>query len=199
MTSAELLKVVGVLTKDPDNEVYTEDIVYTMLSAAQDAIVSAIHPSYLRRLIISYDRSDIPSPGKFILEDDFYRPVYFERISDKVEVEYIELDQKGRLRNKLEGGTDYRPVWVMFEESGVMFGQVIVDTYPFSGRQYYIRKPPPITYTIDPIISGLDNLLILYFKHLFHLAEGQPELAGIALKSFEDFIMTYNERAKVLK
>lgn len=200
MTSSELLKLAGVLTKDPDNNVYTEDVVFPMFTAAQDAIAASIHPSYLRVLRKTVTYTNISDPGDFTLPGDFLRPLYLERLNDGVPIEYIEVEYKGILRNKIEGGTDLRPKWFMYSDgSGQMTGRVLVDTYPISMKQYYIRKPSAITMHNDPVLTGLDNLLILYFKHLFHLAEGQAELAGIVLKSFEDFIVMYNERAKVMK
>lgn len=192
MTTAQLLALAGVLAKDPSNDVYTATIVYSMFTAAQEAIATSLHHSYLRQLKSKEARASIATPGTYDLETDFLRPCYIERDSDGVEVEFLELESKGLLQNANEGGTDRRPRWIMYNDSGTMKAQILVDTYPFTGTEYYIKRPPTIGASQEPVIIGFDNLMIIYFKHLFHLAEGQAELAAIALKEFDDMVNNYN-------
>lgn len=196
MTTAQLLALAGVITKDPGHAEYSSTIKYSMLSAAQEAIATFLHHSYLRQLKTKVARTSIATPGSFNLESDFLRPAYFERDSDEVEVEFMDIETKGSLQNSIEGGTDTRPRWIMYDSSGTLKGQILVDSYPFTGSQWYIRRPPVLSASQEPLIVGFDNLLLLYFKHLFHLTEGQAELAAIALKSFQEYVASYNQERR---
>jgi hypothetical protein len=196
MTIAQLLALAGVISKDPNHVKYSDTIKYSMLTASQEALASSLHYSYLRQIVAKKAREAIVDPGSFTLETDFLRPAYIERDSDNVEVEFLDIQQKGKLQNTMEGGDDNRPRWIMYDDAGTVKAQILVTTYPFTGTEWYIKRPPVLASGQEPVIVGFDNLLILYFKHLFHLVEGQSELAAISLKSFQDIVNDYNERKR---
>jgi len=196
MTTAELLTLAGVITKDPSNATYTAAVVYDMFQAAQEAIARLLHYSYLRELKTKVARTSIADPGTFTMNSDFLRPAYFEKTTGLVPVKFIDIEEKHLLQNSINGGNDTQPVWILYDDAGTLKGQILVETYPFTGTQWYIKKPTAIGAGQDPEIIGFDNLLLLYFKHLFHLAEGQVELATLAFQSFKDEITDLNSKVR---
>jgi hypothetical protein len=196
MTTAQLLTLAGVFTKDAGNDVYTASVVYTMFTAAQEAVARLLHYSYLKELKTQVARSAVANPGTYSMNADFLRPAYFERDSDLVPVKFLEIENKHLLQNSINGGDDTQPVWILYDVAGTLTGQILVTTYPFTGTQWYIKKPAEIGVAQDPQIVGFDNLLLMYFKHLFHLAEGQVEEASLAFQSFKDTINDLNEKMR---
>ena len=196
MTIAQLLALGRVICKHPNHAKYVNTIKYSMFTAAQEAIANSLHYSYLRQLKTKVARASIATPGTYTLNTDFLRPAYLERDSDDVEVEFLEIEDKGLLQNALEGGTDNRPRWIMYDDAGTMKGQILVTTYAFTGTHWYIKRPPTLSASQEPLIVGFDNLLLIYFKHLFHLIEGQTELSAITLKEFQDTIADYNQKRR---
>jgi hypothetical protein len=196
MTTAELLTLAGVFTKDPSNATYTAAVIYDMFTAAQEAIARLLHHSYLKELKTKVARAAVATPGTFTMNSDFLRPAYCERDSDGKPITFLEIEDKGYIFNDLNGGTDTEPVWILYDDAGTLKGQILLDTYPVTATQWYIKKPTAIGAGVDPSIIGFDNLFLLYFKHLFHLAEGQMELSSLAFQSFKDEINDLNEKLR---
>lgn len=187
MSSAVLIDLAGVITKDPNHNKYTSVQKYRMLSAGQEAIVTLVDIEYLDNLKKLKTHTTIASPGTFSLESDYLRHAYFSFSNGTTEVEYIHVEDKGMLRNSIRGGTDLQPVWYTYlNSSNVLTGKVIISTYSLldNSEQYYIRKPPEISASQEPILIGYDAQILAYFKHLFHLMEGQANLATSSYQVF---------------
>jgi len=186
MTTADLLAMAGAISKDTSNNDYSADNKYRMLSAGQEAIVNMIDARYLDLLKKLKSHTSISSPGTFTLETDYLKPAFFSLSDGTTEVEYVELENKGDLWNNIDGGTDLKPVWFSYmNASNVLTGKLLATTYPVtSSEQFYIRKPPTLSASQEPILIGFDSAIIAYFKHFFHLAEGQADLAQASYQTF---------------
>lgn len=186
MSSASLLTLARLISKDDDTDptsLYSKSEKYDMLSSGQETLATYLHPHYLRSIKKKKMHSSVASPGTIPAEADFLKPAYFE-LSDGTPVDFLELENKRDLRSSIEGGTNLRPRYFQYYDSGVKF-QVLLTTYPITNAvQYYIMKPPTISESQEPLIVGFDNLIAMYFKHLFHLIEGQADLAQLAFNTF---------------
>lgn len=194
MSTASLLSMARLISKDPNDEQYSVNDKYTMLSIGQEAVATYIHYSYVRQLHSSISFSNIASPGDFDMPSDFLKKIYFET---DIPAKFIELPEKEQLRNTIEGGTDTQPSWYIYNSSGTLKGRVLVSTYPISSATlYYVKRPPNISASQEPLVYGLDFLILQHFKHLFHLAEGQVDLASVAIQSFFKYIDDLNGKLR---
>ncbi len=187
MSSANLLSLARIISKDPDHSAYTSIQKFEILSAGQEAIVRLIDVDYLDNLKKLKSHTSIASPGTFTVETDYIKNAYFSFSDGSTEVEYIGVEEKGKLRNSMRGGTDVQPIWYTYlNSSNVLTGKVILSTYSLldNSEQYYIMRPPEIALGQEPLIIGFDDSLLAYFKYLLHLMEGQAELSQIAYQSF---------------
>jgi len=196
MSTASLLTLARLITKDPGDEQYTASDKYEMLSTGQEAVATYLHYSYLKQLHSESTFSNVASPGDFNLPTDFLRPVYVQ--ADATPVKEINIEQKEKLRNTIEGGTDEQPVWYVYDSGGTLKGRVIKNTYPITQVSlFYVKKPPTLGASQEPLVVGLDFLILQYFKHLFHLAEGQADLAGVAIQTFFKTVDDLNSKLRM--
>lgn len=195
MSSASLLTLAGVISKDPNHVEYADTVKYSMLSTAQEALATYLHPSYLRSIKKKKVHASIATPGTISAESDFLKRSHFE-LSDGTPVDFIELENKRMLENTIEGGNDEQPVYIQYYDSGIKF-QLLRDTYPVTNAvQYYVMKPPTISASQEPLLIGFDHLMLMYFKHLYHLIEGQADLAQVALTDFMKTIDDLNSKLR---
>lgn len=197
MSAATLLDLAKIISKDPNNNKYTDTQKYRMLSAGQEAIVTLIDIEYLDLLKKLKSHTSIASPGTFTLESDFLRHAYFSFSDGVTEIEYIHVEDKGLLRNSIRGGTDLQPIWYTYLDNfNVLKGKVLLSTYSLldNAEQYYIRKPPEIGGGQEPILIGYDAHILAYFKHLLHLMEGQADLATSSYQVFLSMLEPFIKR-----
>jgi hypothetical protein len=184
MTSVQLLTLAGALTKDPDHDEYISTVKYSMLSSGQEAIINIVDPEYLNSAKLQKAHAGITHDTEFNLESDFLRHAYFETSTGR-EIEFVDLENKGKLLNSHEGGTQTRPIWYYYNKAGTLTGKVLCGSGSLTNPvQYYIQKPPTLSDSQNPIITGFDSQILAYFKYMFHLAEGQYGLAETAYKAF---------------
>ena len=193
MSTASLLSQAGFITKDPDHDLYSATKKYEMLSVAQSAIVTLIDLRYLDFLKKVKSHTSISSPGTFDLESDYLRHCYWET-SNGNPIENIQLQERSVLRNEIYGGNDLQPVWYVYRDGTTKKGRVVLTTYSLlsSTDQFYVMKPPDIGASQEPVIEGFDAHILSYVKYMFHMLEGQADLAqasySVFLKSIEPFL-----------
>ena len=130
MSAASLLDLARIISKDPNDNKYSSTQKYRMLSAGQEAIATLIDIEHLDLLKKLKTHTTIASPGTFSLESDFLRHAYFSLSNGTTEVEYIHIENKGKLRNSIHGGTDLQPIWYAYmNASNVLTGKVLLSTY----------------------------------------------------------------------
>jgi hypothetical protein len=192
MDSLTLLSIAGVITKDPDHNEYPKTVKYDMLSVAQNSIIKLIDSTHLNALKnISVVNA---TSGSFNLPSDFFEKVSLINTNDNYkEINYISPENLGVLYSDWYGRTNTKPSWYIVRESGTL--KAYVTAPDLSGltslRLIYIVEPPKLSDSQNPYLIGFESSIILYFKYLFHLTEGQEQLAALAYKSFLDSISKF--------
>lgn len=193
MSAANLLTMAGLITKDPSHNKYSESLKYQMLSIAQRALVRRLHLKFLRN--ITEEASLAFTDSKTDAPTNFFRPVYMEVSGSKLPVDLIEVSDLSLLQNTNFGGDDESPRYFVYVLSGVTKLKYRATSTEQTVVFYYIKEPTDVSASQDEVVIGFDNLILDFFKYLFHMAEGQTDLAGQALQHFESTIDRMNKEA----
>src|SRR3972149_718391 len=149
--------------------------------------MSSVNLLTLARLI-SKDSND---------EEYFLKRVHWEK-SDGTPIDWLELEDKRELENTIEGGNNKRPRYIQYYDGTNIKFKVLLDTYPITNSvQYYVAQPPALSDSVNPLVIGFDHLIAMYFKHLFHLIEGQVDLAQLALTDFMKTVDDLNTKLRL--
>lgn len=213
MTSSNLSELFAKMIKDPGYDKWSQEVGLDWLSLGQEAIVVGLdsRSKHLSRLIKIQEVSVgglYPSSSEQ-LNSDFVNPVYCELIdtssSRPVPVKIIDIRDKGRYRNTKEGGTDTDPVAIIYKSDSNTVISFVMDNSGETANLFYIYKPASLAVSgvdgasadVDPDVYGLDNLMLLYAKHMYHISEGQVDLAQSTLVAFDKTLSDMN--AKVVQ
>ena len=194
MSAANLLTMAGLITKDPNHSKYPSSSKYIMLSIAQSALARRLHLKLLRNITeedaIAFTDSKSNAPTGFL------RPVYMEVSGDKTPVELIEVFKLSEIQDSFFGGESDAPKYFIYSDNGTTKLKFRGSDTDETTNFYYIKEPSNIDSGVDEVIVGFDHLILDYFKYLFHMAEGQTELAMTALKHFEETVAGVNKEAE---
>lgn len=216
MGSDDLSTTLAKMIKDPGFEKYGQEVGLSWLSMAQEAVIMGLvdDAEYLKPTI-NIDAITVsslyPTAGMG-LDTTFMRAVYCEIIDDSdfdrpVPVKLVNITEKGMYRNKKHGGTDESPIAIIYRQSSNNLIGFIKDNTGGTANLFYVRKPTALavsgvdgaTSDVDPIINGLDHLLLTYGKYMYHISEGQTELAGLTLQVFNTSLETINAKIREKK